>query len=302
MPPFRTRFAPTPSGFLHPGNGISFILTWAIARAADGHILLRIDDLDKARFRQEYLEDIFETLDWLGLDYDQGPASVADFMANWSQHRRLETYTAALDQLRENGLLFACDCTRKQIREQSEDGLYPGRCLDRQLAYDRKDVSWRVALQEPTKVSFHDWRWGHRILDLAGDVGNFVVRQKNGFPAYQIASLVDDREYDINFIVRGKDLLSSTAAQLYLAKLLEWPAFQQATFWHHPLLMDDDGGKLSKSAGATSLRSWRNGGRSTGSLFEKASEWLQLKHRCTTGTELVAALKELGELPLSSRS
>ena len=97
----RTRLAPTPSGLLHPGNGVSFLVTWALARAAGGWILLRVDDLDGDRYRPEYLEDIFRTIDWLGIDYDAGPKNIADFEQHWSQHLRIPQYNDYLHQLRE---------------------------------------------------------------------------------------------------------------------------------------------------------------------------------------------------------
>ena len=96
----KTRIAPTPSGLLHEGNGISFLLTYALARAYEGQILLRIDDLDAERMRLAYLDDIFRTLDWLGIEWDEGPSSVADFQQNWSQHHRLDLYQNALDTLK----------------------------------------------------------------------------------------------------------------------------------------------------------------------------------------------------------
>lgn len=290
----RTRIAPTPSGLLHPGNGISFVMTWALARASQGTVLLRIDDLDKGRRRPEYLEDIFATLDWLGIDYDEGPSGVDDFLQNWSQHQRLDRYYEALAQLKEADHLFACDCTRKQIREESEAGLYPGRCQKRQLDFEQDGVAWRIKLEPSTKISFRDWHWGQRITDLNGNAGHFVVRQKNRMPAYQIASLVDDHDFKINFIVRGMDLLSSTAAQIHLARLLNWPRFSQVVFWHHPLKMNSRGQKLSKSKGASSLKFWREQQRSPQELYQQAAQWLGVKTTVTSPAELVEALRSNG--------
>ena len=126
----RSRIAPTPSGFLHAGNAMNFILTWAITRASGGRLLLRIDDLDKGRYRREYVEDIFAGLEWLGLDYDEGPRSVQELEERWSQHHRLNRYQLLLDQLRADKRLFACICSRKEIRERSKDGRFPGTCRD----------------------------------------------------------------------------------------------------------------------------------------------------------------------------
>jgi len=270
----RTRLAPTPSGLLHPGNGLSFIVTWAMARAAGGQVLLRIDDLDKARRREEYVEDVFRTLEWLGLDYDEGPSGVADFYANWSQQHRLDVYERGLEQLKAAGQLFVCRCSRKEIRAIAPDGRYPGTCLELELPYDSPQTAWRV--QAPVagqSVRMQVWEEGEKQFPLSS-LDAFVLRRKDGAPAYQLASLMDDLRFGINFIVRGQDLFESSLAQLYLAHLLEAPAFAQAVFWHHPLLRDASGKKLSKSQGAGSLREWREEGRSPYELYLMAEQQL----------------------------
>lgn len=270
----RTRFAPTPSGFLHPGNGISFIITWALARAQGGKIVLRIDDLDAERMRLEYVEDIFRTLDWLGLDYDEGPMSVDDFTKNYSQHKRLDLYFEALEKLKNKGTatLYACNCSRKQIRENSVKGIYPNTCRSKGNNFDEKNTAWRIVVPENTLISFQEFQKEALSIHLDETMGDFIVRQKNGLPAYQIASIVDDEYYNINFIVRGQDLLNSTAAQAFLSNFLKNDS--PKTYLHHPLLTDKEGVKLSKSQGAGSLKNWREQGRSPLELYEKAEEWL----------------------------
>ena len=290
--PIRTRLAPTPSGLLHPGNGLSFIITWAIARAAKGKILLRIDDLDKERYRPAYVEDIFRILEWLGIDYDEGPCVVSDFEQNWSQHLRLDQYQVALEQLQKENLLFACDCSRKRIREQSNDGRYPNICLDKKLPLSAKNVAWRVQSPLATdRVQVSNWKEEAKVVSLE-NMDAFVVRQKNELPAYQLASLIDDELFNINFIVRGQDLWNSSLSQLYLAQLLEKENFQQARFFHHPLILGEDGQKLSKSKGAGSLKAWREAGKSTASLFAMAGQQLGLKEEVVNGGHLVELLGE----------
>jgi glutamyl-tRNA synthetase len=279
---------------LHPGNAVSFIMTWALARVTGGQLLLRIDDLDKARRRHAYLDDIFTSLEWLGLDYDEGPSGVDDFLRNWSQHTRLDRYQAALEQLRQGGHLFACRCSRRQIQERSPQGIYRGHCRDRELDFFAPQTAWRVYVPDQTEIRLRDWRWGLRSLNLSGYVGDFVVRQKNGFPAYQIASLVDDELFGINFIVRGEDLLSSTAAQLYLARLLDQPSFARSIFWHHRLWKDPQGEKVSKSKGAGSLAAWREEGASSGPLFQQAARWLEIDKTVTSPAALLDALRSRG--------
>ena len=291
MSTLRTRIAPTPSGYLHPGNGVSFIMTWAIARAKEGQILLRIDDLDKSRFRQEYLDDIFFTLDWLGLDYDEGPSGSGDFMKHWTQHLRLAQYNLFLEELRQKNFLFACDCSRKLIREQSTNGLYPGTCRNRNLSFDEDVVAWRVKMSEKEEVHFEDWQDGTITGDMGKEARNFFVRQKNKQPAYQIRSLADDLAFNINFIVRGLDLRSSTFAQQYLARLLGKDVFSEILFWHHDLLKTASGEKLSKSKGADSIKSMRELSRSSKLLFQQAGQWLGLKDNIREKEELLDLLK-----------
>ena len=177
---FKTRIAPTPSGLLHEGNGASFILTYALARAYAGQILLRIDDLDAERMRLEYLDDIFKTLDWLGVEWDEGPTSVADFQQNWSQHHRLDLYQNALEELKNTvtqsvsglqldgakatmaqnalkGMVYACECSRKQINAASLNGLYPQTCRLKYLDFKTKEMAWRIHVPESTTVMVNNF-------------------------------------------------------------------------------------------------------------------------------------------------
>jgi glutamyl/glutaminyl-tRNA synthetase len=292
IPYFKTRFAPTPSGFLHAGNAISFIVTYTLARHFGGKILLRIDDLDTDRMRIDCIEDIFRTLDWLGLDYDEGASGVEDFQKNYSQHTRLDLYFDALKKIanlstpsvpidsgfRSRSILYACRCSRKDIREQSLDGLYPKICLDKNIPFDETEVTWRMNVPHNTMVKFKEFQQAEQDIALAKTVGDFVVRQKNGRPAYQLASVVDDDYFGVNFIVRGEDLLSSTASQVFVSQHITHSNFLKNTFLHHPLLTDSEGEKLSKSKGAGSLNDWREAGKSPVFLFQKAAEWLHLPH------------------------
>ena len=288
----RSRIAPTPSGYLHAGNGMNFILTWAITRAAGGQLLLRIDDLDRARYRPEYAEDTFESLEWLGLDYDEGPRNVKELETEWSQHLRLERYQRLLDQLRSDEQLFACQCSRKEIRAQSEDGRYPGTCRERNLPFDATNTAWRVkAPATGSKVELSDWRGGPEIHPLK-TIDDFVVRQKNELPAYQIASLADDIYFGINLIVRGQDLWTSSLSQQYLAHLLRQEDFYDCHFFHHALIRNPSGEKMSKSAGDDALRNWRKERKPPAFLFQLAAPVLGLELGISDGPSLVAALQE----------
>ena len=288
----RTRLAPTPSGYLHLGNALSFVVTWALARANEGWVLLRIDDLDANRRRPEYLEDIFRTIEWLGIDYDEGPEGPADFLRLYSQQLRLSHYQKALQYLKEKGHLFACTCSRKNIRLQSANGNYPGICLGKNKDFGAPKTAWRIKMAQAQEILIPEWKRGKVPVDLGEKMGNFVVRRKNRAPAYQIASLADDELWNINFIVRGMDLLSSTAAQLHLAQLLNYPNFKKTTFWHHSLITGEDGQKLSKSAGADALKSWREAGKAPDSIFQTAAGWLGINEKSiATAPDLMHALK-----------
>ena len=291
----RTRIAPTPSGFLHAGNGISFILTYAIARAFEGQILLRIDDLDAERMRREHVEDIFKTLDWLGLEYDEGPTSPDDFYQNFSQHKRLDIYNNLIKKLQIAGLLYECHCSRKQINLASTNGLYPKTCRNNHLsAHDvhKKETTWRIEVPDSTIIYFNEWQKEKISIQLDTTMGDFIIQQKNGLPAYQIASLADDELYKINFIVRGNDLLNSTAAQVFLAEQVGDLTFPKNTFYHHPLLKNTEGVKFSKSEGAISLKEWRKTHHSPIELYRKAAEWLGFP------IQTIETIENLGDLVL----
>ncbi len=305
--PFKTRIAPTPSGLLHEGNGASFILTYALARAFEGHILLRIDDLDAERMRISYLDDIFRTLDWLGIEWDEGPSSVADFQLNWSQHHRLHLYQNALEELKNTvtqsvmaqnaleGLVYACNCSRKQINTTSLNGLYPQTCRFKHLDFEAKETAWRIHVPKSTSVSVKNLNTEtlnifHSPFNIHDLVGDFIIRQKNGLPAYQVASLVDDGHFDINVIVRGSDLLSSTAAQIFLAAQLGRTTFMDTLFLHHALTTNEAGEKLSKSKESNALAEWRTAGKTPNKLIKQAAQWLNMP-KIGNLNELIAVLK-----------
>lgn len=261
-PTVKTRLAPTPSGYLHLGNALNFVLTALVARTASdgGHLLLRIDDLDADRKRPEYVADVFETLDWLGIEWDEGPSGPDDFEARWSQKHRLPLYFNALEKLRTAGLLFACAKSRRDLAPF--EGRYPAEFRQQGLSLDAPDVAWRV--QTPDDFPLPD----------------FVVRRRDEVPAYQVASLCDDRHFEITHLVRGADLRDSTLAQRWLAAQVGWNDFLNVPVWHHDLLTDPaTGDKLSKSAGAASLRAWREAGRDSAAVFQLAAQQLQLADR-----------------------
>jgi len=271
----RSRIAPTPSGFLHQGNAYNFLLTAWLTRQLKGTLRLRIDDLDAPRIRPEYLEDIFDTLKWLGISYAEGPEDCFAQQQRFSQQLRLDRYHDTLQQLVATGQVFACTCSRKQIAAESPDGQYPGTCLLKNIPLNTAGASWRLMTMPGTIVRFTDRLAGDYTADLYEVARHFIVRRKEGIPAYHIASLTDDVDFGINLIVRGADLLESTASQLYLAHILQWQSFKEIRFIHHPLLNDGTGTKLSKSAGSTSILFTRNQGITQDAFLSGFERWQQ---------------------------
>ncbi|WP_341834371.1 glutamate--tRNA ligase family protein [Chitinophaga pollutisoli] len=256
--PRLTRLAPTPSGFLHAGNLLSFAATYALSLHLNLEILLRIDDLDRDRLRPEYLADIFATLEYMDIPWHHGPRNPDEFSTQWSQTLRIEHYNSLLNALRDGGHLFACDCSRTQLL----NGAYPGTCRHKNIPLSQPGVAWRLKTDPGSRIGIRSPGPATPPMPLPPSMYDFVVRKKNGDPAYQLASVADDLHFGVTHVVRGEDLLPSTLGQLYLASLLPFNTFPETVFWHHPLLEGPSGHKLSKSAGDTSIRHMRAQGLS----------------------------------------
>jgi glutamyl-tRNA synthetase len=255
----RTRIAPTPSGFLHLGNVLSFVVTVEMGDS----VLLRIDDMDRERVLDIYVQDIFDTLHFLDIPWDEGPRDIDEYKRVYTQVHRLGLYREALDRLRASGAVFACTCSRSQLH----GGVYPGICRDKGLPLDAEGVSWRLRTDPGQELCVRTPAGVIRAT-LPSDVRDVVVRRKDGFPAYQLASLVDDLHYRMDLIVRGEDLWSSTLAQQYIALVLGEKRFQDILFYHHPLIVDAAGQKLSKSAGGTSIQALRKEGYTASEIYK----------------------------------
>ena len=269
----RTRIAPTPSGYLHLGNAFNFLLTEALVREKAGTLRLRIDDLDAPRVLLEYLKDIFETLHWLGISPDFGPENVEEQQSFFAQQLRMDAYRKMLDKLVATGSVFACDCSRKDILQKTTDGQYPGTCRDKNIPLNMPEVAWRIQTNPGDVVEWEDAILGNQRMELFYENRDFVIRRRDALPAYHVASLSDDHFYKINLIVRGADLLQSTAAQLFLARMLGLQDFIDCKFYHHPLIPDETGEKLSKSAGSLSLMQMRKQGISAKEVKSRFKDW-----------------------------
>ncbi|MET4107990.1 glutamate--tRNA ligase family protein [Hymenobacter sp. UYP22] len=289
--PVVSRLAPTPSGFLHLGNAVNFTLTWLLTRQAGGTLHLRIDDLDRARFRPAYLENIFRTLEWLGLDYDHGPTGPNDFERNFSQQHRLPEYEAALQaaQLTHPRVFYACGCSRTGLARQGVlAGSYPGTCRHAALPLSAPGVAWRAYVPSGSIVPIQDMAQGLMQVDLTAELGDFVVRKKDGVAAYQVASVLDDVRLGVTCVVRGLDLLPSTAAQLWLASQLPGQAgFRQVQFYHHALLTTSSGEKLSKSTQAGSQRGIVEEADSPQVVYEAVAQLLGLSEQAATSLAIL---------------
>jgi glutamyl-tRNA synthetase/glutamyl-Q tRNA(Asp) synthetase len=270
-----TRFAPSPTGYLHLGHVANAVYVWGLARALGGRVLLRLEDHDRGRCRPAYESALLDDLEWLGLEPDLG--TIAELRDGPSPYRQSDcgaVYDRALGELGAAGLVFACDCSRKDIAADGGDVFnletpYPGRCRRRSLA-PGAGRGMRVRLERGTE-RFVDALLGEQMQDPASQCGDLLVRDRLGRWTYQFAVVVDDIRHGVNLVVRGQDLLDSTGRQLRLARLLD--RTRPPVFFHHPLITKPDGAKLSKAAGDTGIRELRRAGLSAGSVLGRAA-WL----------------------------
>ncbi|MFQ3577273.1 MAG: glutamate--tRNA ligase family protein [Cytophagales bacterium] len=266
----RTRFAPTPSGFLHMGNVFNLIFCCLISKIYETELWLRIDDLDQERTRNEYIEDIFETIDWLGVKFDKGPSGLEDFQNAWSQQHRMPQYLMKKKFLINNNLVFACECSRKEIGTDFNE--YNGKCLQKNLPLSgdyslrSKPVDYNLKINQinPNHLTFSEWNIFENYSKM------IQLFKKDNHPSYQLASLSDDCEMGMTHIVRGNDLFASTQMQVYLSNLLGIESFKDTVFLHHDLLLDSNQEKLSKSILKKSNQKLRNE-LSKRELFKKFS-------------------------------
>ena len=248
------RFAPSPSGRIHLGNILCCLLAWLSARQKGGRVILRIEDLDTARCPRRYGEQMCRDIQWLGLDWDEGPV-IGGPSGPYEQSRRTALYQAALERLEAQGLVYPCFCTRAELHAASaphrEDGqvVYPGTCrgLTAEQAAERARRTGRapaLRLWVPEEeITFIDGHMGEYGEWLPADCGDFLLRRSDGVFAYQLAVVVDDAAMGVTEVVRGADLLASTPRQLLLYRLLRLEA---PAFYHFPLLLGSDGQRLSK--------------------------------------------------------
>ena len=254
---YRGRFAPSPTGPLHAGSLVAALGSWLDARKNGGKWLLRIEDLDTPRCIPEATQQIQSQLLTCGLSWDEEIVY---------QSQRQVAYQRAFDCLNGMKCLYACTCSRQTIANtlaelgidtpRNQEMVYPGTCRPAHLISNPTESievsrkAWRIALPPNCHIQFDDLALGHQSQDLNKEVGDFVIRRSDGLFTYQLAVVVDDAEQGITHIVRGEDLLSNTARQIYLQKIL---GYQRPEYLHLPLVLDENGEKLSKQTLATQI-------------------------------------------------
>ena len=260
------RYAPSPTGALHAGNLRTALFTWLQARLSGGRYIIRVDDLDTSRNVAGAVQQIVADLKWLGLGVEDSDLD-ENGLAIYIQSERLMHYQHAFETLQRQKLIFPCNCSRKDIATAAAPpgpgkpaSIYPGTCRpgNNHKTIEPSVASWRFLVCD-LEVSFVDDILGQQHSNLAVESGDFVVKRKDGIFAYQLASVVDDILLGVTDVVRGADLMNSTARQIVLFRAL---GVTEPRFWHVPLMQDDQGNKLSKRDGSDSLVAWKQQGMS----------------------------------------
>lgn len=278
--PYRGRLAPSPTGYLHLGHARTFWTAQERARQHGGTLILRNDDLDRDRCKPEFVAAMFEDLKWFGFAWGEGPDIGGPF-APYNQGERKDFYRAALEKLRIGGFIYPCTCSRKDIQAAvtaphaaEDEVIYPGTCRPKgdkyRVAGDVNSApgtmtpvtrhlspSWRFRVPDGEVISFCDENLGEQQFVAGHDFGDFVVWRPDDVPAYQLACVVDEAAMQITEVVRGADLLVSTARQILLFRAL---GLAIPAFYHCELMRDERGERLAKRHDSLSLRTLRNRG------------------------------------------
>jgi glutamyl/glutaminyl-tRNA synthetase len=278
-PKYRGRLAPSPTGLLHLGHARTFWVAQERARANGGTLILRNEDIDSTRFKLEFVAQMLEDLRWFGFGWQEGP-DCGGPCAPYSQSERRPFYAAALEKLRAGGFVYPCTCSRKDIRDaaraphaEDDEVIYPGTCRNKSLSTLNPQRStrfaWRFRVPDGETVSFRDGNCGEQKFVAGKDFGDFVVWRGDDVPAYQLACVVDDAAMGITEVVRGADLLLSTARQILLYRAL---GLKPPVFYHCALMLDEKGKRLAKRHDALSLRALREQGNTPENLRRR---WLE---------------------------
>jgi glutamyl-queuosine tRNA(Asp) synthetase len=267
---YRGRLAPSPTGLLHLGHAATFWTAHQRTISANGELLFRIEDLDTQRSKPHFTEAIFEDLAWLGIPWEQ-PVLY--------QSHRLPLYREALDQLLLEGHSYPCHCSRKDLaammhaphEDSAEEPVYPGICrptIAVQIPF-QPDLNYRFHVPDEAVVRFEDRNLGPQAFKAGIDFGDFLIWRKDGLPSYQLACVVDDADTNVTEVVRGRDLLKSTARQILLQRALKLPT---PTYFHTQLLTDEHGVRLAKRHDALAIRALRQRGLSPAEVLQMAAD------------------------------
>lgn len=273
---YRGRIAPSPTGYLHLGHARTFLVAAERARQFGGELIFRNEDLDPDRCRPEFVSSMFEDLRWLGISWSEGPDCGGPY-APYSQSERRQHYLNVWTKLRDGGLIYPCTCSRKDLavattapNDLDDEPLYPGKCRARNDArsFDKPaGVNWRFRVSDGEQIAFEDLHFGKQVYIAGRDFGDFVVWRRDDVPAYQLAVVTDDHAMNISEVVRGADLLKSTARQLLLYRALGWNAPE---FYHCDIVRDEAGTRLAKRHDSLSIRNLRESGCSADQAIARA--------------------------------
>lgn len=265
----RTRFAPSLTGYLHLGHVLHLLYVWKIAQSREADVLCRMEDHDRSRARPDYEPSIFETLDWLGFVPDSGMVRFDPAPSVFRQSDGAAHYESVLETLRQRGWVYGCACSRKQIAAAQSAGAhelcYSGTCCEKNLPLAGHTVRLRIPEGD---VVFDDLALGEQRQNPRNQCGDFSLRDRQGQWTYQFACVCDDIRQGIDLVVRGEDILFSTARQIQLFKMLAAPVPQ---YYHHPLLCDAAGKKLSKRQRSESVTQLREAGASAEEIIGRAA-------------------------------
>lgn len=276
----RGRLAPTPSGELHLGHAASFLRVQQSIREKNGTLILRIEDVDRLRCKQEFVDSSITALKNLGITWEEGPDVGGDY-GPYTQSQKTERYQEIILKLREKGLVYPCPISRRQLRKHGFDlahgeALFPKDLRDScdQVPEDPWSINWRFRVPDGEVLSFYDQELKKELSFVADqDFGDFIVWRRDGMASYELSVVVDDHDMQITEVVRGEDLLLSTARQLLIYRSFDW---QEPVFGHCPILKDDEGDKMAKTKGSRSLKS----------IFEEGRDWKQMLRDCGLGKVL----------------
>lgn len=261
---YRSRLGPSPTGLLHLGHACTFWTAYRRARENNGVLVLRNEDLDPQRSKHEFVDAMIEDLHWLGIEWQEGP-DVGGRYGPYAQSERREFYVGAWHKLRDGGFIFPCTCSRKDLaqapsapHDADDEPIYPGKCrclVSEACNYETPaGVNWRFRVPDGETIAFRDLHQGPQSYVAGRDFGDFLVWRRDDVPAYQLAVVVDDDAMRITEVVRGADLMRSTARQILLIRALHLPI---PAYYHCDLLRNENGVRLAKRHDALSIRKLR---------------------------------------------